>query len=101
MFPNFNFLCKPFFILATDCDIFTEKHLARICYKCARRELFGSKYNYNKRFKVWIEEIKENPQSRSAKLRFAIKENDISSFEEEILKKFNYLLEVEKLSEKI
>ena len=48
-----------------------------------------------------IEEIKENPQSRSAKLRFAIKENDISSFEEEILKKFNYLLEVEKLSEKI
>tara|TARA_Y100000590_G_C15583138_1_gene963132 strand:- start:210 stop:1220 length:1011 start_codon:yes stop_codon:yes gene_type:complete len=48
-----------------------------------------------------IKEIKENPQSRSAKLRFAIKENNILNFEEELLKKFNYLLEVEKLSKKI
>ncbi len=40
-------------------SIFTEKHLARICYKCARRELFGSKYSYNKKFRIWIEKIKE------------------------------------------
>ena len=47
------------------------------------------------------EEIKNNPSSRSAKLRFAIKNCDIFNFEKEILEKFNYLLEIESLSEKI
>ena len=47
------------------------------------------------------EEIKNNPPSRSAKLRFAIKNCDIFNFEKEILEKFNYLLEIESLSEKI
>jgi len=47
------------------------------------------------------EEIKKNPPSRSAKLRFAIKAKDIANFEKEILEKFSYLLEIENLSNKI
>ena len=46
-------------------------------------------------------ELKENILSRSAKLRFAIKEKDVLNFEKEILKKFNYLLEIENFSKKI
>ena len=46
-------------------------------------------------------ELKENSLSRSAKLRFAIKEKDVPNFEKEILKKFNYLLEIENLSSKL
>ena len=46
-------------------------------------------------------ELKTNPPSRSAKLRFAIKEKDIPDFEKEILEKFNYLLEIENLSRKL
>ena len=48
-----------------------------------------------------IQEIKKNPPSRSAKLRFAIKQNDVSNFETDILDKFKYLIEVENYSEKL
>ena len=48
-----------------------------------------------------IQEIKENPPSRSAKLRFAIKEKNILNFETDILDKFNYLIEIENYSEKL
>ena len=48
-----------------------------------------------------VKEIKQNFPSRSAKLRFAIKDKEISNFEKDILEKFNYLLEIEKLSRKI
>ena len=47
------------------------------------------------------EEIKKNPPSRSAKLRYAVKEKDVVNFEKGILEKFNYLLEIENLSNKI
>ena len=47
------------------------------------------------------EELKKNPPSRSAKLRFVVKEKNIINFEKDILEKFNYLLEIEKLSEKL
>ena len=47
------------------------------------------------------EEIKKNPPSRSAKLRYVIKEKDVDNFEKGILEKFNYLLEIENLSNKI
>jgi len=47
------------------------------------------------------EEIKKNPPSRSAKLRYAMKEKDVVNFEKGILEKFNYLLEIENLSNKI
>ena len=46
-------------------------------------------------------ELKENILSRSAKLRFVIKEKDVPNFEKDILKKFNYLLEIENFSKKI
>jgi 16S rRNA (cytosine1402-N4)-methyltransferase len=48
-----------------------------------------------------IQEIKKNPPSRSAKLRFAIKQNDVSNFETDILDKFKYLIEVENYSKKL
>jgi len=47
------------------------------------------------------QELKENPSSRSAKLRFVIKEKNIANFEREILEKFNYLLKIENLSKKL
>ena len=46
-------------------------------------------------------ELKKNPSSRSAKLRFAVKEKDVFNFEKKILEKFNYLLEIESLSRKL
>tara|TARA_Y100000294_G_scaffold152755_1_gene151246 strand:- start:3708 stop:4007 length:300 start_codon:yes stop_codon:yes gene_type:complete len=45
-------------------------------------------------------EISINPASRSAKLRYGIKLNNNSNFSE-LTKKFNYLLEVENLTNKI
>ena len=46
-------------------------------------------------------EIKENPPSRSAKLRFAKKIEDFYDFETDILNKFKYLLDIENYSEKL
>ncbi len=48
-----------------------------------------------------IQEIKENPPSRSAKLRFAIKEKNILNFKTDILDKYNYLIEIENYSKKL
>ena len=47
------------------------------------------------------EEIKENFPSRSAKLRFVVKEKNIQNFKTDILDKFNYLLKIENYSEKL
>ena len=47
-----------------------------------------------------FKEIKNNSQSRSAKLRYAIKIAHEDNFEE-LYKKFKYLLEVENLSQKL
>ena len=46
-------------------------------------------------------EIKENPPSRAAKLRFIIKEKNILNFKTDILDKFNYLIKIENYSEKL
>ena len=46
-------------------------------------------------------EIEENKPSRSAKLRFVIKEKNISNFKTDILDKFNYLIKIEDYSEKL
>ena len=46
-------------------------------------------------------EINENPPSRSAKLRYVIKKEDFFNFETDILKKFNYLLEIENYGKKL
>ena len=46
-------------------------------------------------------ELRENPRSRSAKLRFVIKKKNVLNFEKNFLEKFNYLLEIENLSRKL
>ena len=46
-------------------------------------------------------EINENPPSRSAKLRYVIKKEDFNNFETDILKKFDYLIEIENYSKKL
>ena len=39
-------------------SILDGRFLCTICQKCAVRELFGSNYKANKRYKRWIKEIK-------------------------------------------
>ena len=46
-------------------------------------------------------EIQENPPSRSAKLRYVIKKEELYNFETDILDKFDYLIEIENLSNKL
>ena len=46
-------------------------------------------------------EVKENPPSRSAKLRYLIKTEDFFEIESDILDKFNYLLEIENFGKKL
>jgi len=46
-------------------------------------------------------EIKENPQSRSAKLRYVIKKEDFYDFETDVLEKFDHLIKIENFSQKL
>ncbi len=46
-------------------------------------------------------EIKENPPSRSAKLRYVIKKENFYDFETDILEKFDHLIEIENFSKKL
>ncbi len=46
-------------------------------------------------------EIEMNPPSRSAKLRFASKLIDLNGYEKKFYEKFEFLLEIERLSEKL
>jgi 16S rRNA (cytosine1402-N4)-methyltransferase len=46
-------------------------------------------------------EIKDNPPSRSAKLRYVIKKEDFYNFETDILDKFNHLIEIENFSSRL
>ena len=46
-------------------------------------------------------EIQENPPSRSAKLRYVIKKEDLCNFETDILDKFKHLIEIENFSKKL
>ena len=46
-------------------------------------------------------ETNDNPQSRSAKLRYVIKKEEFYDFETDILDKFNNLIEIENLSKKL
>ena len=55
------------------------------------------KLNKTKPIYPSLNEIKQNPASRSAKLRYAIKTRENENFNE-ILNKFNYLIEVENLN---
>ena len=46
-------------------------------------------------------EINENPPSRSAKLRYAVKKENFYNFETDILDKFAKLIEIENFSNKL
>ena len=46
-------------------------------------------------------EINQNPPSRSAKLRYAIKKENFYDFETDILDKFKNLIEIENFSKKL
>jgi len=46
-------------------------------------------------------ELSENIPSRSAKLRYVIKKKDFYEFETDIFEKFNYLIEIENLGNKL
>ena len=47
------------------------------------------------------QEIIENPSSRSAKLRSAVKQQDTKNFKTDILEKFKNLIEIENYSNKL
>ena len=47
------------------------------------------------------EELVNNPPSRSGKLRYLIKQENVFEIETDILKKFNYLLEIENFGSKL
>ena len=46
-------------------------------------------------------EVKENPPSRSAKLRYLIKREDVYEIESDLLDKFSHLIEIENLGLKL
>ena len=46
-------------------------------------------------------EVKENPPSRSAKLRYIIKLDDVYEIESDILDKFSHFLNIENLGLKL
>ena len=48
-----------------------------------------------------LNELKENFASRSAKLRYIIKKNNIYKFETDIFKKFGHLIEIENIGNKL
>ena len=46
-------------------------------------------------------ELRENVPSRSAKLRYVIKKDNLYNFETDILKKFEHLIEIENFGNKL
>ena len=48
-----------------------------------------------------LKELKENPPSRSAKLRYVIKKKDFYNFETDILNKFKFLIEIENFGNRL
>ena len=48
-----------------------------------------------------IKELSENISSRSAKLRYVVKKEDFNDFETDVLKKFEHLIEIENLGNKL
>jgi len=37
----------------------TKEFIGTICHKCAVRELFGTNFKANKRYKRWLEKVKK------------------------------------------
>ena len=77
-----------------------KKSISRYQPKIEQSEtLFSMKFK--KPIVPSAKEVKENFSSRSAKLRFIIKKKDFYDFESDILKKFDFLLNIENLGNKL
>ena len=77
-----------------------NKSISRYEPKVAQREILFAMPS-KKPIVPSEKEVKENPPSRSAKLRYLIKQEDSYEIETDILEKFSYLLEIENLGSKL
>ena len=77
-----------------------HKSISRYEPKTKKNEIFFS-MPQKKPIVPSSEELKENPSSRSAKLRYLIKKENIYEIETDILEKFKYLLDLENLGSKL
>ena len=77
-----------------------NKSVSRYEPKVAQREILFTMPS-KKPIVPLEKEVKENPPSRSAKLRYLIKQEDSYEIETDILEKFSYLLEIENLGSKL
>ncbi len=81
-------------------DLSTNKSISRYQPKKQQKEIFF-KMPIKKPILPTDNEIKINPPSRSAKLRYIIKTSDSFDIETDILDKFSYLTEIENLGIKL
>ncbi len=77
-----------------------NKSISRYEPKVQQKEILF-KMNFKKPIVPSNKEVKENPPSRSAKLRYLIKYKDDYEIESDILDKFSYLIEIENLGLKL
>jgi 16S rRNA (cytosine1402-N4)-methyltransferase len=77
-----------------------NKSVSRYEPKVAQREILFAMPS-KKPIVASEKEVKENPPSRSAKMRYLIKQDDSYEIESDILEKFSYLLEIENLGSKL
>ena len=77
-----------------------NKSISRYEPKVQQKEIFF-KMPFKKPIIPSNKELKENPPSRSAKLRYLIKQKDFYQIESDILDKFSHLIEIENLGSKL
>ena len=77
-----------------------EKSISRYQPKTEQRPILFLLKN-KKPITPTVKELKENISSRSAKLRFVIKKDNFYNFETDILKRFQFLLDIEDLGKKL
>ena len=77
-----------------------HKSISRYEPKIKRRDIFFE-MPQKKPIIPSVKELNENPPSRSAKLRYLIKKEDIYDIDTDVLEKFKYLIEIENLGLKL
>ena len=77
-----------------------KKSISRYVPKLDQPKILFNLKN-KKPIKPTLKEIEENLPSRSAKLRYVIKKRDFFNFETDILKKFEYLINIENFGDKL
>ena len=77
-----------------------NKSISRYEPKVKQKEIFF-KMPLKKPIIPSDKELKENPPSRSAKLRYLIKQENVYKIESDILDKFSHLIEIENLGSKL